>query len=254
MRPFPWPHRICVLLMTFGLIGTSCVATKKTDLAKQEKQFHQQSAKVSAAKEPDPAVRTKGQALYSQLPLHFEVNQGQSDAQVKFLSRGHGYTLFLAPTEAVLALRNAERGMRNDELKNPHSSFHDHHSSFDTGTGLRMQLIGANLQPQVEGIEELPGKINYFIGDDPVQWRTHIPTYAKVKYHNVYPGVDLVYYGNQRQLEYDFVVAPGVDPRVIQLSLTDLAGQQLPAEITATGDLLVRVADSTVHMRKPLLY
>jgi hypothetical protein len=82
-----------------------------------------------------------------------------------------------------------------------------------------MRLVGANERAKVTGLEELPGKSNYFIGNDPKKWRTNMLNYAKVKYANVYPGVDLVYYGNQGKLEYDFVVQPGADPRSIQLAI-----------------------------------
>ena len=76
----------------------------------------------------------------------------------------------------------------------------------------RMKLVGANVSPRVVGLEELSGKSNYFLGNDLTKWRTDVPHYAKVRYQDVYPGVDLVYYGNQRQLEYDLIVAPGADP------------------------------------------
>jgi hypothetical protein len=119
---------------------------------------------------------------------------------------------------------------------------------------VRLQLLGSNPDPRVVGVEELLGKVNYFTGNEPRNWHTNIPTYAKVKYENVYPGVDLVYYGNQRQLEYDFIVAPGVDPSVIKLALQGQDGQPLPAEVEANGDLLVHVASSEIRLRKPLIY
>jgi hypothetical protein len=81
---------------------------------------------------------------------------------------------------------------------------------------LRIQLEHANRNAKVSGIDELEGKSNYFIGNDSAKWRRNIPTYARVKYQEVYSGVDLVYYGNQRQLEYDFVLAPGADPKQIR--------------------------------------
>ena len=123
------------------------------------------------------AATVKIQTAYGKLPLHFEANQGQTDEQVQFLSRGDGYSLFLTPTEAVLALRNAERGMTDTDWKTistsalhvSRSSFSDHHSAFPTGTVLRMQLVGANPQPQVAGLEEFPGKVNYLLGSDPKQ-------------------------------------------------------------------------------------
>jgi hypothetical protein len=139
---------------------------------------------------------------YGKLPLAFEANHGQTDSAVRFLSRGNGYTLFLTESEAVLSLRTAPSGDKPaaDSL-------------------LRMKLIGANARPAVTGEKELSGRSNYFIGNDPKKWRTNVPNYARVKYQGVYPGVDLVYYGNQGgQLEYDFLVAPGANPAAIRFS------------------------------------
>jgi hypothetical protein len=187
---------------------------------------------------------------YGKLPLSFEVNQGQTDAQVRFLSRGKGYALFLTGGEAVLSLRGSQKSdpgkLRGDdaELLSRQAVFptfgrflgtqrqEDNASRFrqdqepesQVGSVVRMKLAGANRNSKVAGLEELPGKSNYFIGNDPKKWRTNVATYAKVKYSEVYPGIDLVYYGNQGQLEYDFVVAPGADPRAINLAVE--AGSQ----------------------------
>ncbi len=190
-----------------------------------------------------PAAAAKLQVSYSHLPLSFEANQGQTDERVDFLARGRGYTVFLTPTEAVLALRNGQRGVTNDEAKTPSSSS-------SAGTVLRMQLVGANLNPQVTGREELPGKVNYFRGNDPQKWHTNIPTYAKVKYHDVYPGVDLVYYGNQRQLEYDLVLAPGTAPKIIRLAFAGREGLRLDPN----GDLILGVAGGEVRLLNPQIY
>jgi len=169
----------------------------------------------------------------------------------------------------VLALRNAERRTQNEEFKNPHSSFIDHHSSFSTGTVLRMHLVGANPNPQVVGLEELPGKSNYLLGNDSSKWRTNIPHYAKVKYERLYPGIDLIYYGNQRQLEYDFVVAPGADPKVIRLAFDGLpphpvplvaqpswlrAGWKPAPRIDDNGDLILQTAGGEICLHKPRIY
>jgi hypothetical protein len=239
------------VVIILSLAGASCVAQKRAVLPKEGEQFHQPQAETPTAKESNTAMQARVQASYSQLPLHFEANQGQSDKPVQFLSRGSGYALFLTPTEAILTLR--KDGTGEPENRGPGSSQSPTPNTQHPAI-VRMQLAGANPQPQVEGIEELPGKVNYFIGNDPAQWRTSIPTYAKVNYRNVYPGVDLVYYGNQRQLEYDFVVAPGTDPGVIQLRVTDQTGQELPSETTAEGDLRIRVAGNEVHLHKPLVY
>jgi len=155
---------------------------------------------------PPPEAPAHIQARYTQLPLSFEANQGQTDPRVKFLSRGPGYALFLTPTEAVLAL-HPQAPVAPAGKARPAAP----------GLVLHLQLAGANPQPQVVGLEALPGKVNYFLGKDPTRWRTGVPTYAKVSYAQVYPGIDLLYYGHQRQVEYDFAVAPGADPKAITL-------------------------------------
>lgn len=141
---------------------------------------------------------------YGHLPLSFEVNQGQTDNRVRFLSRGKGYILFLTPTEAVLSktVASQEKGKKSQSTN-----------------VLRMRLLDANPDVRVTGTDELPGKSNYLLGRDPKKWRTNIRTYKKVAYEQIYPGIDLVYYGNQRELEYDFVVNPGADPRLIHLQI-----------------------------------
>ena len=115
---------------------------------------------------------------------------------------------------------------------------------------VRMKLVGANPSPRVSGLEELPGKSNYFIGNDPSQWRTNVPHYAKVQYNDVYPGVDLVYYGNQRQLEYDLVVAPGADPGAIALSFEGVERLRIDAQ----GDLVLHTSGGQIRQHKPLVY
>jgi hypothetical protein len=102
----------------------------------------------------------------------------------------------------------------------------------------------------VSELEELPGKANYFIGKDPTHWRTNVPTYAKVHYRDVYPGIDLLYYGNQRQLEYDFVLAPGADPKTIVLGLK--GAERL--EIDAHGSLVLYAGGDSVRPHKPVVY
>jgi hypothetical protein len=180
-------------------------------------------------------------STYDQLPLSFEANQGQTDHQVKFLSRGQGYNLFLTSTEAVLVLTSLERP----------SEVEDSRSSKETRQSvLRMGLIGANPALTISGFNALPGKVNYFIGNDPYHWRTKVPTYVKVQYKDVYPGIDLVFYGNQRQLEYDFIVAPGADPTAISLSFS--GEDQLVLD--RQGDLILHFGDSELRLQKPLIY
>lgn len=168
---------------------------------------------------------------YGQLPLAFEQNRGQADEATNFRARGAGYTLSLSATEATFLLA---RGSDEPSL-----------------TVLRMNLVGANPGAAVEGLNELEGKVNYLIGNDPAQWRTNIPTFGRVRYSEVYRGIDVVYYGNQRRLEYDFVVAPGSDASAIAL---EFAGAQRLEVEAGTGDLLLAIGEKTVRQQKPIVY
>lgn len=187
----------------------------------------QQGTAAASVQAREAVPQATVQIAYGKLPLHFEANQGQTDRQVKFLARGRGYSLFLTATEAVLVLRQSSDQPHKHSLASGERArvkgvapeqTGQASSQSNRGAVLRMQLVGASPASQMVGLEELPGKANYFIGNDPTKWRTNIPTYAKVEYREVYPGVNLVYYGNQGQLEYDFTVAPGADPKAIKLA------------------------------------
>ena len=200
--------------------------------------------------------------LYSTLPLSFEVNQGQVDGQVKFLVRGRAYTLFLTGDEAVVTLRSHESGARNQESGPGGLGQSPSYDGLRTDDSvLRLRLVGANLRSAITGAAPLPGKAHYFLGNDPSRWHTNVPTYARVKYQGVYPGVDLVYYGNQSgQLEYDFIVAPGADATAISLdvgaALVPARGrpQRPPLQIAADGDLIIHLDDGNVRFHKPIVY
>ncbi len=110
--------------------------------------------------------------------------------------------------------------------------------------------MDANASPRVEALEELPGKANYFLGNDPTKWRTNVPTYARVHYQDLYPGIDLIYYGNQRQLEYDLVVRPGADPSRIRLGVQGAD----TLDVDAQGDLVLHTAGGDIRQRKPAAY
>src|SRR5207247_8388691 len=171
---------------------------------------------------PSPPVRISAdkarpdlRKVTSSLPLRFEPNLGRSNEKVKFFSRGSGYGLFLTASEAVFVLRKNERVSEkkeplNNDVSVPDSSLRSRHSA--SARVLTLRLLGANKHAQVRGVDELPGRQNYFFGNDPKQWRMDVPAYRKVSYKDIYAGINLTYYGNQRQLEYDFEVAPGVDP------------------------------------------
>jgi hypothetical protein len=176
------------------------------------------------------------------LPIGFEANQGQADPAVRFLARGAGYGIYLGEQEAVLAIRHSRRKNGPGSPK-----LHEVSPPLDV---VRMKLIGAREAAEPEGLEKLPGVANYFIGNDPSKWRTGVPTYAKVRYPEVYPGVDLEYYGNQQQLEYDFVVAPGESAAPIRLSF-DGARSVAP---DSEGNLVLKSKRGAMIFRKPVAY
>src|SRR5882762_10579636 len=212
------------------------------------------SVAQAAQEEPAGIPKTSKQHLveaYGKIPLSFEANQGQTDARVKFLAHGQGYTLFLTRGgEALLALRRP--ALKRDSL-HPAANKPAAEPESETATPsavIRMSLAGANRTPQLEGANELPGKANYFIGNDQTKWRTNVPLFTKVKYRDVYRGVDLVYYGNQKELEYDFIVAPGADPHSVTLKF---AGQK-KLSLDAQGRLVLGVKGSEVRLQKPRIY
>lgn len=161
---------------------------------------------------------------YGRLPLSFEANQGQTDGRVKFLSRSAGKTLFLTSTDAVL--------------------------TSDKSSAMRMKLVGASQNVQAIGLDKLPGNTNYFLGSDPAKWHTGVPTYSKVQYRQIYPGVDLIYYGNQRELEYDFVVAPGADPSAIRMELRGLRRLSIDDE----GNVVAHSESGEIKLCQPRIY
>jgi hypothetical protein len=189
-----------------------------------------------------PADQERLEVAYRKLPLHFEVNQGQAEGTVKFLAQGRGYSLSLTPSEAVLnlykPLSESPRQAGTSAVIPPSTAV------------VRMQLVGSAPAPEIAGEQPLPGKSHYLIGRDPGKWRTNIPHYARVRYRSVYPGIDLVYYGQQGQLEYDFVVAPGADPKQIRL---DIQGAE-KLYLDAAGNLVVRVAGGEVIQQVPKVY
>jgi beta-propeller repeat-containing protein len=171
-----------------------------------------------------PAVASSASSTFHALPFSFEPNLGQTDPRVKFLARSRGMTLFLTSTEAVL---------------------------LTTRCAVRMRLIGANQESEVHGLDPLPGRHHWLIGRDPSQWRTDTPTYARVRYRDVYRGVDLVYYGTEgRELEYDFVVAPGADPGVVRLAFEGVDRLR----VDANGDLVLDVGETPLRFGKPRVY
>jgi len=213
----------------------------------------------SAVTAPAAPAQAKIQADYGKLPYTFEANGGQADAAVKFLARGPGYSLFLTPGEAVLSLHASQPnqaprlrpGVRPESMPGSTPVAAPEPTAAATPpVVLRLSLVGANPDPVIRGEAALPGKVNYLRGKDPAAWRTGLSTYAKVRYEGVYPGVDLVYYGTQGQLEYDLVLAPGADPKVIRLAFAGADQMRLDD----TGNLVLTLGESQVVQHSPRVY
>ncbi len=186
-------------------------------------------------------------ADYAQLPVFFERNEGQTDSKVRFMSHGPGYELFLTSHEAVLALRKA----LDDEQPQPSRVTRQYHrpTRFKTAS-IWIHLAGANSNPTVEGIDPLPGRVNYLLGNDQNQWHRDIPTYARVRYRSVYPGIDLIYYGTPQALEYDLVAAPGANPGAVRIVLQGAD----KTWFDSAGNLVISTAAGDLTMRKPRVY
>lgn len=185
---------------------------------------------------------TSAQAALASLPLIFEQNEGQADTEAEYLARGDGYTLALTSDRVLFSFPKRTRGKAVTKSRKATGS---------QGSGtIALKLVGSNKKASVVGTDQLPGKVNYYIGNDPSRWRTNVSTYEKVKVDQVYPGIDLVYYGNQKSLEYDFVVSPSADPDRIQM---DVEGADR-VELNASGDLLIHEGDDTFRQPAPVIY
>jgi len=176
--------------------------------------------------------KAKAQALanYGKLPLSFEENRGQTDARVRFLSRGSDYSILFTPSEVILNLRSVGKTRRQSII--------------------RMGFPGAQSSPVMAGGGRQSATSSYFIGNDPAKWVTGAPNFARVRYGEIYPGIDLAFYGNQGQLEYDFVVAPGASPRAIRLQFDGVDGMH----IDRSGNLVLSAANGEILQHKPIVY
>jgi hypothetical protein len=215
----------CLLLTLAGLLATR----------REAPTFRGAQAGSAAGEE----ARRRAGDVYGKLPMSFEANEGQTDPRVKFLSRGDGYGLFLTAEEFVLLLGGDAKDAR------------DATGASAAGTArVSMRLVGMNPSALSSGMRELPGRVNYLTGRDEGKRRRNVRSFAAVRYEGVYAGVDLIFYGNQRQLEYDFVLAPGADPEAIRMQF---GGGDRP-EVDAGGELVIRTQAGEVRQRKPFVY
>ena len=224
----PWTMRIRCLLIavaSLGLVAGTIGAI----------QYHLRRSSWAESHSVPSFSRQSVAQVFSALPLRFEENQGQADARVRFLARAHASVLFLTESGASLLYLSPATAPGGDESKSE---------------VLRVKLVGSNRAPEISGLERLPGRSNYFVGNNPRRWRVNVPAFAQVRCRAVYPGISLVYYGNQGRLEYDFELAPGTSPRVIAMGFEGARG----VEVRSTGELSVRMTKREVIVHRPLAY
>jgi hypothetical protein len=182
---------------------------------------------AAASTATDQTNKAKIAAEYLKLPMTFELNEGQTDPQVKAMSRGSRYGLFLTSNESVFVVAPGKEQ-----------------------SVVRVRTVGSNPEAKVSGVDRLSSVSSYFVGKDQSKWRKNVANYGRVKYNSIYPGIDLIYYGNQQQLEYDYLVAPGADPSSIQLAIE--GARKL--RIDRNGDLRLETKNGAIYQHKPVVY
>lgn len=222
--------------------GKAKVAPSSTEVA---------AASLLASSQPTgPQVSAEAQvhahSLLAGLPLTFEPNQGQAnldpaDSRAKFVARGSRYSIFLGSEGAILSLAS--------KVQHKTKSGKQDEPAQVRVTSIAMKLAGANPNPTMRALEPLPGKTNYFIGNDPAKWRSGVPQFARVSYEDVYPGINLVFYGNQGHLEYDFKVAPGSDPTEAEVEFE--GARKLALQ---NGNLVIENEQGDVQLEAPRIY
>jgi hypothetical protein len=228
-----------VVLMLGSRMGAAKTVSQNSEVAGR-------SIPASPGAQNPEELRKEALNKITGLPLYFEANRGQVDGSVRYLARSGRYSLFLTDDAAVFSLIGGEFS------KGPAPKGFPYEAEGDTKlteSAVRVRLVGANPHPEVEGLDGLPGRVNYLIGDKK-NWHRDVPTFGRVRYHNVYPGVDVIYYGAPDALEYDFVAAKGADTSKIKFAIEG------PAETvqTASGDLLIETNSGTIQISKPQNY
>jgi Beta-propeller repeat len=240
--PSKWIAAIAMLT-----VAAAGVAMFSASGAKNVQAMHQSANKSQPTVSAEQRGRVR--ASLDALPLAFEANQGQTDPLVKYTARGNGYSVFLTASDAVFAITSAKHSAaRPSRIPGTHSQ--PQTTEKVQSAAIDMRLVGGNLKPEIAAGNEVPGVINYYSGSDPKNWHTGVKQYSSVSYRDVYPGVNMVFHGAQRQLEFDFVVSPGADPKTIGLGFK--GAQKLATD--ASGNLVLASSAGDVVLHKPVAY
>lgn len=193
-------------------------------------------------------LRQEALHKFAGLPLYFEKNQGQVNQSVKYLARAGRMSLFLTDDAATFSMIGGVLDKSPYPIRLDGTPYEDHTALNESA--VRIKLVGANPHPQIAGEGALSGKVNYLVGDDHSKWHQNIPTFAKVRYHDVYPGIDLVYYGSPDALEYDIVAAPGADTSKIKFAIE--GGNR--TSLDQQGNLRIETGSGSLTIRSPQIY
>ena len=269
MRKSVWGVGFVLSIGTIFALGFAVEVSRKIQVKQVETQAaiatpNTSSLKIGQATISSPQSPVSVARQYAKLPLAFEPNLGQVTNETKFLARGEGYALFLTSSEASFVLNGPSTNGRV-EKKNPrrtkansgflpdlarlarNTNFLNANQPVET---LRMTLFGANTAAQIAPVHEMLGHSNYFRGNNPNNWQTNIPNYDELRVEEVYPGINLLYHGNQRQLEFDFVVRPGYDSKSIQLEFKGAEHMR----VDSAGDLVLDRKDRKLRFHRPVAY
>ena len=243
------PISIVSILLPLGLIAAQYIPRHSRSAHQVQPQnapaiLREVAMANSGPAEVQDSTRLQVEASYGNLPLAFEPNRGQTDSRVKFLSHAGHHTLWLTSDEAVLAVGRPPRPM-GPNMKQAATAKENQSAP----AVLRMKFVGANAHPRIAGEAKQRGTVNYFAGE-PNEWRTKIPVYARVHYRSLYPGIDLVFYGNNRELEYDLVVSPGADPGRIKLGISGAENMRIDVD----GNLVLKTPAGDLIQQKPRIY
>ncbi len=243
--PAGWIIGLAVLA-TLGIAGSAGFRGHRGSSAKQ----------IAAAPGQAPALsaeqRGRVRESLDTLPLAFEANQGQTDPQVKYMARGNGYTVFLTANDTIFALQSGSQSAARSTGKHGFAQEKTTPAprTKNVTSAIRMHLVGGNARPEMSAGNQLPGVTNYYIGSDRSQWQEGVKQFAGVSYRDVYPGVNMAFHGEQRQLEFDFIVAAGASPAAIHLGIS--GARKIATD--ASGNLLLSSAAGDVVMHKPVAY
>ena len=237
----PMKRRSLILLLTIAMATQWAVSfPSKTRAARL---LPPTAGGVSRERNANRATGSTLPQLLAHLPMRFEANTGQTDAEVKYLARGPNYAIFFKPAEVVVALQaplTAASALAKRSVKDARSS----------SSVLRMKLVGGDPRAKVSGLEQTTERRSYFIGRDPKKWRTNVAGYTRVTSRSVYPGIDAVFYGNAGQLEYDLVVASQADPNRITLAFEGAKALR----IEASGTLVATTETGELRQPRPVAY